>query len=80
MKSKKLLFFIIAVIWSTFLIIEKIVGFMGYQKSKTISFPIKLIYKTAGIIKSSLVFCLIFFNIIMAILLIEDKKNNKIMH
>ena len=76
MKSTKLFFFMLAGIWSTFLIIEKIIGFIGFPKIKTISFPLKIIYKTIGIIKSSLIYCLIFINIFMAILLIEDKKNN----
>ncbi|MGD9201804.1 MAG: hypothetical protein PVI26_09590 [Chitinispirillia bacterium] len=74
MKSTKVFFFILAGIWSFYLIIDKITGFIGAHKIKTISFPIKLIYKTAGLFKSSLIYCLIFFNIMMAILLIEDKK------
>jgi len=74
MKSSKPLLFTLAGVWTTLLIIERIVNGVSSIKARKSVLPVKVVFHTARLFRSALFFCLVVVNVFMAIALIEDKK------
>lgn len=74
MKSSKTLLFTLAGVWTTLLIIERIVNGVSSIKARKSAWPVKVVFHTARLFRSTLFFCLVVVNVFMAIALVEDKK------
>ncbi len=74
MKSSKMILFVLAGVWTTLLIIEKIFGAVSSVKAKKSALPIKIVYHASRMFRSALLFCLVIVNVFMAIALIGDSK------
>lgn len=74
MKSIKTILLILAGVWTTLLIIEKIFNTTNSIKIRSLPLPRRIIHNSIRLFKSALLFSLVIANVFMAIALIEDKK------
>ncbi len=74
MKSSKTILFALAGIWTTLLLMERLINGVSSIKARKSALPVKMIFYTARLLRSALFFCLVVANVFMAIALIEDRK------
>ena len=74
MRSTRTILLILAGVWTTLLIIEKIFSATGSIKIRSLPLPRRIIHHSIRVFKSALLFSLVIANVFMAIALIEDKK------